>query len=432
MKLNHFKVSIIILLIGSFITKIGSFIIKVLFTRTMGVEGLSYYSIIIPTITLFITLSTMSIPLSLSKVIGENKYSSKKVIISTLLIMMIIQLFLILVFIVITPLISNYLLHNKSLSYLIYTFILSLPFITISSILKGYFLGKKKVIPNIISNIFEQIIRILFIIFVLTKLVSINLWLGLICYILLNVLTEFVSIIILNLFVPKHAKITRKDLLLDKNIVKDVFSVSIPVTSSHLVGSISFFFEPIILTNILLYNGYSINYIMSEYAVYNSYVIAILTLPSFFISAMCQLFVPEISHCKSCMDYNKLKVRIKEIIAYSFLIGFFYLIILYFQKENILLFVYHTNKGINYINILIPFFVLFYLEYPFHSIIEALGHSKKILTISLFGSFIKLLTLIIFCIKKIGIYALVYAEITNLLLVFLLMGHFLLKVYRNF
>ena len=138
MKLNHFKVSIIILLIGTVITKIGSFIIKVLFTRVIGVQGLSYYTIIIPTVSLFITMSSLSIPLSLSKVIGENKYSTKQVIISAFIVLIIIQFVLMAIFILITPIISEYFLHDKKLSILIYAFILTLPFISTSSILKGY------------------------------------------------------------------------------------------------------------------------------------------------------------------------------------------------------------------------------------------------------------------------------------------------------
>lgn len=432
MKLNHFKVSIIILLIGTVITKIGSFIIKVLFTRVIGVQGLSYYTIIIPTVSLFITMSSLSIPLSLSKVIGENKYNTKQVIISTFIALIIIQFVLMVVFILITPIISNYFLHDKELSILIYAFIFTLPFISTSSILKGYYLGKKMVIPNIISNILEQGIRIIFLVFILPRLVIINLWLGLVSYILLTILTEIVSILTLNFFLPKNINIKKDDLILNKDIVKDVFSISLPVTSSHLIGSIGFFFEPVILTNMLLLSGYSIEYIMSEYAIYNSYVISLLILPSFFIGAMCQLFVPEISKYKKDQNHKQLVLRIREIIVYSFLIGLIYLVILFFYKENLLNIIYHTEKGIKYINTLIPFFIIYYLEYPFHSVLEALGYSKKVFITSLYGTIIKIVVLILLSLKKIGIYALIYAEIIYLFVTFFLLLHFFRRALHNF
>ena len=39
-------------------------------------------------------------------------------------------------------------------------------------------------------------------------------------------------------------------------------NISIPATSSKIIGSISYFLEPIILTNILLFVGYTKEYII--------------------------------------------------------------------------------------------------------------------------------------------------------------------------
>ena len=37
---------------------------------------------------------------------------------------------------------------------------LTFPFVSISSIIKGYFYGKQKMIPHTVSNVIEQIVRI--------------------------------------------------------------------------------------------------------------------------------------------------------------------------------------------------------------------------------------------------------------------------------
>ena len=37
-----------------------------------------------------------------------------------------------------------------------------------------------------------------------------------------------------------------KEIIPDKNLLKDVMNISIPTTSSRLIGSIGYFFEPII------------------------------------------------------------------------------------------------------------------------------------------------------------------------------------------
>ena len=40
-----------------------------------------------------------------------------------------------------------------------------------------------------------------------------------------------------------------------KSDIKDILNLSIPTVTSRIIGNICYFFEPIILTNILLYKG---------------------------------------------------------------------------------------------------------------------------------------------------------------------------------
>ena len=68
---------------------------------------------------------------------------------------------------------------------------------------------------------------------------------------------------------PKGVKIQKEDIKPNKRDIKDVLNISVPSTSSKVVGSLAHFFEPIILTNVLLYVGYSKNFILTEYGIIN-------------------------------------------------------------------------------------------------------------------------------------------------------------------
>ena len=59
-------------------------------------------------------------------------------------------------------------------------------------------------------------------------------------------------------------------------------NISIPSTSSKIIGSISYFLEPIVLTNVLMYVGYSKEFIVYEYGVINAYAMSLLLMPQFF------------------------------------------------------------------------------------------------------------------------------------------------------
>ena len=114
----------------------------------------------------------------------------------------------------------------------------------------------------------------------------------------------FSSIIVLLLFLPKYELISINDFKTDKVILKDVLNISIPATGSRLIGSLVYFFEPIILTFCLKYSGYSSKFITLEYGIINGYVYPLLLMPSFFTLAISNALLPVISNSYANKKYN--------------------------------------------------------------------------------------------------------------------------------
>ncbi|HIR74283.1 TPA: oligosaccharide flippase family protein [Candidatus Ventrenecus avicola] len=423
--------SIFILLIGGFITKIFGFLIKILFTRTIGQEGISLYTIVMPTYSLLITIATFALPISISKLVSENKIRSKTIVFSTACFILLFNAVFIIFILFLAPVISKYLLKQPNVTPLIWAMAATLPFISISSILKGYFLGKFKVAPNTISNIFEQLFRIFFLIVILPYFAQKNVMLGVILFILVNVITELISIFTFSLFLPKKAFLHKEGLTVQKNIINRVLSISIPSVSSRFIGNIGFFLEPIILTNLLLFSGYSNNFILTEYAAYNAYAIGLLTLPSFFVSAISQILIPEISKFHAKKETFMIKKRLKQALIYSFLIGLVSSVFILWFRNPLLMILYKTTNGSDYILALAPFFVLFYLEAPLSSTLQALDKSKTAMKITLYGMILKLVLLTILSLAHIGLYSLVISEIINIIFVVLAHIQVILKYFQN-
>lgn len=423
--------SIFILLIGGFITKIFGFLIKILFTRTIGQEGISLYTIVMPTYSLLITIATFALPISISKLVSENKIRSKTIVFSTACFILLFNAVFIIFILFLAPIMSKYLLKQPNVTPLIWAMAATLPFISISSILKGYFLGKFKVAPNTISNIFEQLFRIFFLIVILPYFAQKNVMLGVILFILVNVITELISIFTFSLFLPKKAFLHKEGLTVQKNIINRVLSISIPSVSSRFIGNIGFFLEPIILTNLLLFSGYSNNFILTEYAAYNAYAIGLLTLPSFFVSAISQILIPEISKFHAKKETFMIKKRLKQALIYSFLIGLVSSVFILWFRNPLLMILYKTTNGSDYILALAPFFVLFYLEAPLSSTLQALDKSKTAMKITLYGMILKLVLLTILSLAHIGLYSLVISEIINIIFVVLAHIQVILKYFQN-
>lgn len=425
---NKFIKSTLILICGGFITKILGFIIKILYTRQIGPEGISLFSLILPSYSLIITLATLSLPIAISKLVAEKKYDDSKILSSAFVLIMVIDIFLISIILGAKNLISIHLLKEPRIENLFIAIAATIPFISTSNILKGYFFGKQNMIPNTISNIVEQILRIILIILFLPTLLKKNLIWSVAGLILLSIFSESVSILIFCLFLPKNKKKISKP---NPKICKNILSTSIPSVSSRFVGNIGFFFEPIILTNILLLKGFSNNYIVSQYGAYNAYAIATLTLPSFFIMAISSSLIPEISKYYISKNYKMVKKRFFEAIIMSFVIGMFFSFFILIFRNSILETLYHTKIGAEYIKILAPFFVLFYLEGPLNSTLQAINEAKTTLKISTFGVIIKLLSITIFSFLKRGLLSLVYAEIINIFFVVLTSLYFVGKKFTE-
>ena len=194
---SKFIKSTIILLIGGFISKILGMVIKVVLTRVVSTEGIGLYMLVLPTFNLFITLCSLGLPTAISKMVSEKRTNNKKIVLSIIKPIIIYNIILIIILYAISPILSQYLLNNNDTYYPLVAIGLTLPFICISGIIKGYFFGKEKMIPHTISNITEQLVRLFLTIFYIPKLLIYGLNIAITGVVLINILSELSSIIIL-------------------------------------------------------------------------------------------------------------------------------------------------------------------------------------------------------------------------------------------
>ena len=427
MKKNLFIKSTLILILSGFLTKMLGFIIKVIYTRIIGEYGISLFTIATPTYSLLLTISTLAIPISISKLVSENKGRSIRILTSATFLILSINFLLILIIFLTKDFIATNLLKEPLASPILMAFALTLPFVSISAVLKGYFAGKQNMVPHATSNILEQIVRLIIIVTILPILMKKSVMYAVLGLILLTILSEISSIIVFLFFLPKHINY-KTNLLPSKKYTKDILNISLPTVSSRIIGNIGYFLEPIILTNLLLFSGYTNAYILREYGAYNAYSLALLTMPGFFIAAISTSLLPEISKFHGERNSSMVKRRIKQSLLFALLIGTFFSFIIFTFRDKLLFTLYNTTNGSDYIKILAPFFVLFYLEGVLTSALQALGHAKITMNITLWGVILKLLVMAILSLCHIGIYSLVIAEIINILFVVLINFKYL-KIY---
>lgn len=411
---EKFIKSTFILLIGGVITKVLGMLIKIVMGRYVGVESLGLYMMILPTFSLFISLGQVGMPNAIIKLVSTKKYNNKRLLYSIFLFTLFINLILILFIIFGSHFIAVNLLKNKDCYYGLLSIGLVIPFTTLSSICRSYFFGREMVIPHVISNIVEDVVR-LFLIFLGSNLNKYSVS-YIVCYlILINVISEIVSILVLMVFLPKKISFKRCDFSFDKSYFLDSLSIGIPNTCSRLISSIGYFLEPIILINMLSFNGYSNTYITYNYGVLSGFVMPIVLLPSFFTFAISQALFPIISRDYSNRNITNIKKKMFLGISLSLGIGLFCSILIFTFVKDLLFFLYGTYEGVSFIKCLLVVCLLQYIQSPLIVCLDAINKSRCIMISSIIGVFTRLIFLIIFSFFHIGIWSLIFSISLNVI-----------------
>ena len=209
---NKFVKSTLILMLGGAITKILGMIIKIVTNRLIGVEGLGVYMLITPTFMLLIAIAQLGFPIAISKLVAEEKNNNKNLVFSSLPISLTINIIIMIILLFSSSYISNNLLHDKRTLYAIRSIGFVLPFISISSILRGYFFGKQRMFPHIISNVTEDAVRLITIIIGVPIALKKGIESAVSFIVLSNIVSELSSILVLFFFLPKNFKITKEDI----------------------------------------------------------------------------------------------------------------------------------------------------------------------------------------------------------------------------
>jgi stage V sporulation protein B len=429
---NNFIKSTIILIIGGFLTKILGMFIKIVLTRTITTKGIGIYSLILPTFNLFITLCSLGLPVAISKLISEKRtISNKQIVLTPIPFILLFNIVLIFILLIIAPFLSKNLLHNKTTYYPLIAIGATLPFICISSIIKGYFFGKEQMFPTTFSNIIEQLVRLVLTMTVVDKLMDYSLTYAITGVVLINILSEGTSIIVLLLFLPKNKKLIIKNISYDKSLMKDLLNISIPTTGSRLIGSICYFLEPIILTYTLTKSSYSSEFITTEYGIINGYVMPLLLLPSFFTMAISNALLPVVSNSYSHRNYNYTKYKIKQAITLSLIIGIPCTLLFMTIPEFFLKLIYNTTEGLEYIKIIAPIFLIYYIQGPLTASMQAMAKAKEAMLGTLIGSIIRTITLFILSLCHIGMWGLIISSIINILFITIHHFYYVFKPLKN-
>lgn len=407
---KKFIQSTFLLLIGGIITKLLSIFIKIIMTRRIGLEGISLYMLVLPTFSFAISIGQAGFPFSLSRVVAKSKNATSNFYYTSSTFLFAYHILLFFFLLISASFISNHLLHQEDAYLPILAIAFVIPFTTLSSILRSYFIGKEKMEMPVLSNILENLIRILFVLFLLPLFSHYSVPYLVFIVILSNILSEGISCFLLYLFLPK----VKGPFQFHFSYLKELFSIAFPTLCGSFIGNITYFLEPILLTSILLFQGYSNHYILQEYGILSGYVFPIIFLPSFFTTSIGQAIFPHFTREWDHKRITSLKKSFTLILLFTLFFSICFIFVFFLFGKELLSFLYHTQYGFEYLKILAPFCFFYYVQPIFTYFFLAIGKSKEILYSSIISSILRISSISLFLFLGKGIYGFLLSVILNI------------------
>lgn len=367
----------------NFIVRILGFVYKIVLSKIIGAEGIGIFQMSIPVLMLFVTIPSSGIPIAVSKIIAKqpstHSKSNQKIFNLSILITLIISVSLSILLIITSKSICTNILKNQNLYLHILFLSPAIVIISLSSVIRGFFYGMKLIKPTSISQILEQLSRIVFVLGYLYYLSPIKPHLGALIAIIGLSLGELIGLTSLISFYQAHKKnslihnFTTNINVSSTKILHKIINISTPITISKLISISLQLVNAVIIPNRLIASGLSSKEAISSFGRVTGMTMPFIFLPFIVISALAVNVIPNISRNLQYKNYSKIKNDTNTAIKIAILISFPLTAIYILFSHDIGLFLYNDELVGIYIKSMGYSTIFLALHHIIASILHGLG-----------------------------------------------------------
>lgn len=414
MKENKFIMGAFYIALGGFIAKAIGAIYRVPLTNVIGSYGMGLYQLVFPLYSLLLTVSGTGVPSALSKLIAEkislnDRVNADGIFKTSLALMSVIGLFLSISLLAFAPLVAR--VQGDKNATLLYMLISPSVFlVSIMSVFRGYFQGRMNMKPTALSQIIEQIVKLLFGLFFAYYFMP-NVLKATAGAVLSVTLSEVVGTVYLLFVFIKRRDVKDKikgERLSVKSRVKIITLQILPITLSGLLLPISQLIDSFLVVNLI--KRYAENS-TALYGMYSGGVNSIINMPVALCYGFSATILPLMSAHLIKGENALAREKQNTAIELTFLLAFICSALCFIFSKSIanLLFYNLSTSEINLISRLLKissFSILFLsLMQTTSAILVAKNLGRKSMRNLFFGCVVKvLLNLILLSNENIGIY----------------------------
>lgn len=420
-RLKIFFFNGIILTLTSFIMRSIGVSFNVYISNRIGAESVGVFQLILSIYLFAITLATSGINLAATRIVSEELALSKDCVPKIAIKKCISYSFFLgslscLLLCLFAPFLATTILHNKVPHYLLYFLAISLPFISVSSALNGYFTALRKITKNAGAKFFEQFIKITVTTYFLCSFFANTLEYACLSLILGEMISEIFSCIFCYfLYVIDIKKCCCTNYSSKRNYTKKILTISIPVAITSYIRSGLSSLKQLIIPLRLEKSGISCEQAISQYGMVTGMAMPILMFPEVLLNSFSTLLVPEFSAYYACHQTKQINYAISKIFKLTLLFSIGIIGIFLFYSDNLSMLIYHNLEVAKYLKILCPLILFMYFDSIVDSILKGLNKQLSVMSCNILDLFVSILC-IYFIVPIYGIYGYLFVIFVSELL----------------
>lgn len=289
--------------------------------------------------------------------------------------------------------ICSNLLHNKVSSSLFYIIAISLPFISMSSALNGYFTALRKNGKNAIARIVEQFVKIISTAYLISLFMPNGLEYACLSLVLGEAISEILSFIFVFILYNFEKRKYTVEINKKVNYMKEIFKITIPVSLTSYIRSGLSSLKQLLIPLRLEKSGINCSTAISTYGLINGMAMPILMFPEVIINSFSGLLVPEFTYYYTRNDNSKISIIISKIFKISLLFSIGVIGVFLFYSDKVSMAIYNNLDISIYLKVLCPLLLFMYLDSIVDNILKGLNQELSVMKCNILDLFVS-----IFCI----------------------------------
>lgn len=361
--LNRFRESTLIkgtliLTAAGFATRITGFLFRIFLTDKIGAEGLGIYQLIFPVQIICYSLCTVGFETAISKMTAASTHHSavpsRKYLKYGLMISFIFSVIIAVLLYYGADLLCAHVLFEKRCRILLKALAFSVPLASIHACICGYYIGCKNTKITAISQIIEQLARVISIVIIISYVENNRGTATPLCAVIGSVLGELIATLFCVMHIlrnphhirnirtakkDRHERFFRKtlstissshghaqELVLrtkKSRVIKELCTLALPVSLNRLMLSVLQSIQSILIPSMLMLYGYSQEKALSVYGILLGLVIPFLLFPGAFINSLSLVLLPAISQADSAGNQTGIRATTEKTLQFCCVFGIF-------------------------------------------------------------------------------------------------------------